>query len=309
MKRTALLLSMVLCAAAGPIAIAQDRDGSPSDAAARRDADRQALAKTVDAFTKAYNSGDAKAIAGQFLPRGELVDEQGNTFSGQEAIEAEFAAFFKEHPEARAEIVVESLRFVSASIALEEGITYVKLTDDSPEMPSRYTVVHVKKDGQWRVASVKDTAIDASSNYHKLEPLAWLVGEWVDEGRDSLVATNCRWSKNKNYLLRDFRIRIAGLPAMDGTQRIGWDPLTKKIKSWVFDSEGAYGEGLWTQDGDRWIVKVTGVLRDGRVASSTNTFTPVSDDTISWESRDRIVGGERTPDVAVTIVRKPPAPQ
>ena len=53
---------------------------------------------------------------------------------------------------------------------------------------------------------------------------------------------------------------------MTVTQRIGWDPLTKQIKSWVFDSEGGYGDGLWTRKGNQWVIKSTGVLPDGRIA-------------------------------------------
>ena len=173
---------------------------------------------------------------------------------------------------------------------------------------SSYTAVHVKKEGRWLVASVRDSAIEPSTNYEHLEPLKWMVGEWVDEGADSLVQTTCRWSKNKNYLIRRFTVRMVGLPAMEGTQRIGWDPLTKKVKSWVFDSEGGYGEAIWTQEGDRWIVKATGVLRDGRIASATRVIRPVGNDRLQWESRDRVVGDERMPDLNVTIVRKSPKP-
>ena len=32
---------------------------------------------------------------------------------------------------------------------------------------------------------------------------------------------------------------------MTVTQRIGWDPAAKQIRSWEFDSEGGFGEGTW----------------------------------------------------------------
>ena len=41
-----------------------------------------------------------------------------------------------------------------------------------------------------------------------------------------------------------FVIHVQGKPVMNVTQRIGWDPLTKQIKSWVFDSDGGYGDAL-----------------------------------------------------------------
>ena len=64
-----------------------------------------------------------------------------------------------------------------------------------------------------------------------------------------------------------------GRPAMTGSQRIGWDPLAKKIHSWVFDSEGGLAEGVWTRDGNRWIVKLSGVTRDGKPAPLLSTDT------------------------------------
>jgi hypothetical protein len=85
--------------------------------------------------------------------------------------------------------------------------------------------------------------------------------------------------------------------------------LAKKIRSWVFDSEGGFCEGIWTREGNQWIVKMTGVTHDGKIASSTNITTRVSKDRMTWQQRDRIVGGEKTPDIAETpITRQPPAP-
>jgi hypothetical protein len=97
---------------------------------------------------------------------------------------------------------------------------------------------------------------------------------------------------------------------MTGTQRIGWDPLAKKIRSWVFDSEGGFGEGVWTRDGKQWIVKRTGVTRDGKIASATTIITRTSKHRMTWQQRDRIVGGEKTPDTGkIQITRKPPSPR
>ena len=136
-----------------------------------------------------------------------------------------------------------------------------------------------------------------------------MIGEWVDESPEALVVTSYRWTDNQCYILSEFKVQIEGRPVMTGTQRIGWDPLAKTIRSWVFDSEGGFGEGTWTREGNQWIVKRTGVTRDGKFASSTNIFTRVSKDRMTWQSRDRIVGGEKTPDIAeFPITRKPPAP-
>jgi uncharacterized protein with NRDE domain len=78
----------------------------------------------------------------------------------------------------------------------------------------------------------------------------------------------------------------------------------------VFDTEGGFASGLWAHDGDRWIVKMTGINREGKTASATNVTTLVSKDRMTWQSRDRIVGGELQPDIdEIAIVRKPPQPK
>ena len=46
-------------------------------AAAQQKDDEQAIRQVVGDFTKAYNGGDAKAIAALFLPDGEIVNEAG----------------------------------------------------------------------------------------------------------------------------------------------------------------------------------------------------------------------------------------
>ena len=144
----------------------------------------------------------------------------------------------------------------------------------------------------------------------QLKQLQWLIGDWVDESPEALVMTSYRWTDNQCYILSEFKVQIAGRPVMTGTQRIGWDPLAKTIRSWVFDSEGGFGEGNWTRDGNRWIVKRTGVTRDGKIASATNIITRVSKHRMTWQSRDRIVGGEKTPDIEeIPITRKPPLAQ
>ena len=93
----------------------------------------------------------------------------------------------------------------------------------------------------------------------QLKQLQWMIGDWVDESPEALVVTSYRWTDNQCYILSEFKVQSAGRPEMTGTQRIGWDPLAKTIRSWVFDSEGGFGEGTWTRDGDHWIVKRTGV--------------------------------------------------
>ena len=87
------------------------------------------------------------------------------------------------------------------------------------------------------------------------------------------------------------------------------DPLTSQFRSWVFDSDGGYGDGYWVGVGDAWVAKSTSVLPDGETGSATFYLTPEGDDKFVWKSVDRIRAGEYQPDATLTFVRKPPAPK
>src|SRR5262249_43443821 len=147
-------------------------------------------------------------------------------------------------------ISVESIRFIGPNLALEVGTTKETFTPAEPPDYDRYTVLHVKQDGKWLMALARNQEGPAATGHERLQPLAWLVGDWVDDGGSVVVRSSCRWSADGNFLLQDFKLEINGRNAMNVTQRIGWDPLGKRIRSWVFDSEGGFGESLWTRDGD-----------------------------------------------------------
>ena len=138
-----------------------------------------------------------------------------------------------------------------------------------------------------------------------LDDLAWMVGRWVDAERDSTVSTRCSWTQNHKFLTQSFSITIDGKAGLDGVQKIGWDPIEKRIRSWIFDSEGGFGEGRWIKDGNRWEVKTTFVLASGERASAVNVYTYVDANTYCWQSVDRESGGEMLPSIPeVTVVRQ-----
>jgi hypothetical protein len=138
-----------------------------------------------------------------------------------------------------------------------------------------------------------------------LEVLDWMVGEWVDQGEESTIITNCSWTKNRKFLKRSFKVKIDEEVTLEGDQFVGWDPLANQIRSWTFDSEGGLGEGLWIQDGNRWLVKASFVLADGSRASALNVYTFVDDDTIRLQSTNREIAGELQPSIPeVTVVRQ-----
>jgi uncharacterized protein (TIGR02246 family) len=284
------------------------QEKAASSSPADHSADEEAIRANIAAFVKAYNDHDPKAIADLFTPNGQIVDEQGKASEGRAQIERAFKEMFSDSPKKQIDVNVESLRFIGPNVALEKGTTKESASGETPEY-DRYTVLHVKREGKWFMALAEDADGDAPTAHEQLQPIAWLVGDWIDDDGSSVVKSTCRWSEGGNFLLQDFDLQLNGQNAMKVSQRIGWDPIAKQIHSWVFDSEGGYGESVWTQDGDTWLIKANGVSSDGKLGSATNTLIPAGKDAYIWRSRDRIVGDDVSDPIEVKVVRKPPQPK
>jgi uncharacterized protein (TIGR02246 family) len=174
----------------------------------------------------------------------------------------------------------------------------------------RYLCVWTKADDKWQVASVREFADDPPPTPHELlQPLAWLIGEWVSEGGDSIVRISYRWSDDGNYLLGDYKITKSGKTAMDSVQRVGWDPLRNQVRSWLFDSDGGYGEGEWTALEDGYRIRSSAVSPDGSVGSANMEAKKLSDSRFVLRGTNRIVAGEPASDFEITVSKKPPQPR
>lgn len=297
--------------AAGLVALAllgwgMAREQNPQPPAAGN-ADTAAIRANVEAFVAAFNKHDAKAIGALFAPDAKAIDGDDRLVDGREAITRVFADLFAGSPQATIKVAVDAINFVGPDLALETGTTLMTAsTDEQPEL-SRYTVVHVKHDGKWAMALARDTDVDSLTAHDHLRPLGWLVGDWVDESTDGVVMTHCQWSPDGNYLLQDIVVKRSGKAAMNVSQRIGYDPVRKCVRSWAFDSAGGFIESAWTRTDGGWVIKATGASGAGDAGSATNSLVRTGPDSFIWRSTDRIVGGEVVAPVEVRVVRRPPA--
>jgi hypothetical protein len=192
-------------------------------------------------------------------------------------------------------------------VAIEKGVADITYSEGEPEK-FQYSAVHVKRDGQWLLDRVSEVEVPPPppSHYEQLKELEWMVGRWIDEDETATIQTDCEWTKNKNFLTRSFAVVVGDQVGMSGMQVIGWDPAAKQIRSWVFDSDGTFGEGTWSRAEDTWTIKQVGTLPDGKKTSATNIIKRLDDDTCTWQSIDRMVDGELQPNIEeVVIVRVP----
>ena len=270
--------------------------------------DEAAIRASAEAFVSAYNAHNAKALSELFLPAGQIVDADDNTIDGRDQIEKVFANVFEVNPQATIEVAIDSIRFIGTSLAVETGTTSTLYTSDSRPEYGRYNVLHVLRDGEWMMGVVRDLPAEPTHRDH-LQVLSWLVGDWIDESREGAVRTSCRWADNGSFLLQEITINRGGQDVMHVSQRIGWDPLSKRFRAWMFDTEGGHGESFWTPTETGWLIKATSVHSDGSTGSATNHIEPTGLDRYVFRSVDRVVGNELLPPVEVHVVRQPPSPR
>ncbi len=74
----------------------------------------------------------------------------------------------------------------------------------------------------------------------------------------------------------------------------------------MFDSRGAFTEGVWMNEGDGWVVKAVESHPNGKRTTSTKIYSRIDENTAIWESIDDAVAGEPGVDVRLRITRKQP---
>jgi len=112
-----------------------------------RKADEEAIRKVSGAFGDALTKGDAKAVAEYWTTEGEYVGHAGNTLRGRASIEKAYAKFFKEARQAKVEMTIDSIRFLSQDTALEEGHAQTQKGKDSSPTSSRYSILFARENG------------------------------------------------------------------------------------------------------------------------------------------------------------------
>lgn len=301
MKRHSIIVLIVWLAFCGSTLVVAKEPTKKKDAS-----DRTAIQEAVKSYVAAFNARDAKKLAAHWSPEGVYTSRvNGEQVTGRDALEKDFAALFKTAKDTKLKVSTLSIDFISPNVALEQGTATVLRPKSAPEKTS-YSVVHVKRDGKWLIDRVTEQdASEPPSHYEQLKELEWMLGTWIDQEGGEVIKTECKWTRNKNFIVRTFTATIEDQVDLTGMQFIGWDASRKKIRSWVFDSDGGFSEGVWRHSGKQWMVQSTATLPNGKRASSTSVLRPLDKDSFSWQKINRVVDGEILPNIdEVVIVRE-----
>lgn len=271
--------------------------------------DEQAIVeKSVEAFARAFNQQDVKALAELFTEEAEYVDSSGLVFHGRSVIAAEFAAAFSMREQGTTSVELVSIRPIAKDAIVEEGVSTFQPKGEGPASQTRYVAIHVKQNDGWQIASVRELKAGEMTHHARLYALSWLLGAWHEDVDGSVVRTEWKWSDNGNYLLSNFAVRQGTGEAWEGLHRIGWDAERQQFRSWVFEANGGVMEGWWRENVDgSWSVALSGVDAGGVRRSVLFTYEADGPEAIRVSQSQRVVGGVSLPGSVHRIVKQPPA--
>ncbi len=285
MKIKSTFVSVVALAGA---AFAQTSESVSPEKAAVLELDR--------AYESAFAKGDATALAAFFAEDAEQTTEDGTLLRGREEIEKAIRAGLKANQGAKLAISLDSVRLLAPEVAIEKGTSTVTAKTGETSS-SLFTAVYVKKDGKWKISQLTETALPAATPREQLAELEWLVGAWSEKDGDTTIDSKVNWARGGNFLTRDMTVKRGDETTLEGWQIIGWDAAQGRIRSWTFDSEGAFSEGVWTRSGNSWLVRDNGVLPDGSRTTSDQTISKSSAEKFTWEAYNRTLNGDLQPSI------------
>ena len=301
-----LLAAWLLAAGTMPAASAQavEAAGSPADVTAIRTA--------AASYREALAKGDAAAIKAAWTADGDIVDGWGNRLEAQAAAGPVPAAAGPRPEFHRSET---QLRFITADVALEDGTVDVVLPGMKRPIEGWFSALWVRRADGWKLTGLRESERPVVADADMLADLDWMVGEWVlqIEGADSLAAAmemSVRWDAGQSFLIREARIpnlssSDAGTDMVEVQQRIGWDPLVRRIRSWSFSSDGSRSEATWFRDGRSWVAERTVVLPNGRQETAVNIYSYDGKDRCVWRTLPEAMESDDGRPTQATWVRKP----
>lgn len=283
--------------------------------------DEKAIRNAGITYQEALARGDGKALAALWTADGDIVDDHGMVTKGRDSV-ALTAPPPTGAPRPEFRVHDTSLRFLTPDVALEDGTIDVVVPGSATPQAGRFSATWVRQGGVWKLASLREARLPAATGAAQLADLDWMVGDWTvadNAPADAKAAArptievSVRWNAGHTFLLRDMKITPpagATEPSvpLHVTQRIGWDPLSRQIRSWVFSADGGHGDAFWSRDGNSWLARTSAVLPDGSQTSSLNVYTYDGKDRCTWQSFHTHAGGEHLPPVNMTMIRKPGRP-
>jgi len=273
-----------------------------SDAAA----EEAALRQVSQEYLAALDRGDWKAVSDYWVPTGVYVDEQGVSHPIKDML----AGGITKTPSLRPQIKLTAtkFRFLTADAAVEDGTSEIVHPGQASAVKGRFSAVWVRSGGKWRLDSLRESRASDESQADALTALEPLVGEWAGQSGGLTMHVQAGWNAAKTSLRRDITLTSDGKTLVSAVQQIGWDPRHQQIRSTTLNDNGSCTDGIWSQEGNIWMVLARATHPNGTESRSTQIFKFADRNTILWKSIHVTIGDRPSADFLIRLTRgKTPA--
>lgn len=267
--------------------------------------DKEKVLQRLQDLTAAINQGNEDILPSFLTADGEFSNPlTGEVLEGKEDIAKSLQERAKEINKRQLTFSFkpEKIDFPDPNIAVVGGVSEISDKGALLQRNAR-RIELVKENGQWFIDTIREIEVaPAPPIYDHLKGLEWLIGKWKDQDDDVTITFTTQWDKFKNFIVQQFKMKVYDTVEIEGLQIIGWDPIEQKIRSWVYDSDGGFGNGIWSRSGNGWNAVLNYVLSDGKKASATYSYTEINDKSYSFTATNRTINGEALPKIEPVIV-------
>jgi ketosteroid isomerase-like protein len=256
------------------------------------------ITKKAEEYTQAFNLHDIDKLSSLWIEDALFVNlSTGETIQGSKNISDFFKTQFEKEGAQKITVTLSQVSSSGDHSAQAQGIMETTYTN-RPANKEVFLAEYTNKHGQWTIKSLSVNELNAPpSHFDHLKELDWLAGKWVDDDENIDITYVNEWDKNKNFLTQRFVVTVLGEEEISGSQIIGWNPTAKKIQSWIFDSDGGFGQGIWSKDDNHWAAEINFTLPQEGNASSVHVYTKIDDNTYTFASENREINGKLLPNI------------
>lgn len=141
--------------------------------------------------------------------------------------------------------------------------------------------------------------------WNELRKLDWMIGVWsaaTDQGSREL---NGHWDSGGPWLLVEHAATMPNEQRVTATERIGWDPEARVLRSWLFRDDGGFSTSEWMPDeGGGWKTVTRGIQPDGARVRATIHWSRPEGRQMTLRVTEMTVGGVAVPDTVIQMTRE-----
>ena len=108
---------------------------------------------------------------------------------------------------------------------------------------------------------------------------------------------------NKSIMIADITTRIEGRPAVRLMEIASWEPKAKQIVH-VILGPGENGSGVWSKEGDEWLLKWSVVSANKHTYSGTGRIRTTGPNTSTWQVTDCMKDDQKIADIPVVHFKR-----